>query len=279
MAVLAATLVGCGAAGTPSPKAPPWADVTIVPFETGTPTPAPPETAGAPSLPAGPLTVVTLGDSLTEGQGDDSGLGGYPGRLERLLEQARPGSHVVNLGHSGWSSTALIQGTNEQPSELAAAVAVHPDVALVWIGSNDLWYLYEFGPEPMTSEAEAQDLATYEANLDRILHDLAAAGALVIVARLDDQSKRPVAAHPNSTEPAFPNTTAADLALMSKHIQAYNGAIARKATQYGALKVDFWGSGIFTDAATLYGDGNHPNSAGYEQVTNVWWSALQPLSG
>jgi len=284
-AVLA--LAGCGAA-TPTPK-PVWGspDVTILPVVTATPAPdasdggsddqGPSEPAARPSLPAGPIVVAALGDSLTEGQGDDSGKGGYVGRLTALLDARRPGSKVLNFGHSGWSSGDVINGTNGQASELSAALDAKPNVALVWIGSNDLWYLYEFGPEPMTPAAEAADLATYEANLDRILHDLTTAGVVVVVAKLDDQSHRPVAAQPNPTEPAFPNTTRADLALMSRHVAAYDEIVTRKAAQYGATTVDFSTTTVFTDPETLAGDGNHPNAAGYDEVARIWWQALAGL--
>ncbi|MBI5963264.1 MAG: hypothetical protein HY863_07305 [Chloroflexi bacterium] len=33
------------------------------------------------TLQPGPVTLVALGDSLTAGDGDDSGRGGYPGRI------------------------------------------------------------------------------------------------------------------------------------------------------------------------------------------------------
>jgi lysophospholipase L1-like esterase len=228
------------------------------------------------TLPPGALTIATLGDSLTEGTGDDSGGGGYPGRLQKLVEPLRPGTRVVNLGHSGWTSADLIDGQGGQPSELTQAIAAHPNVALVWIGSNDLWYLYEGGPEPMESSFEQADLATYEANIDTILRQLTSHGMTVFIALLDDQSKRPVVAHPNPTEPAFSEITPADLALMSAHVRAYNAIIGRKAAQYGAVTVDFYGTTIFTDAATLYGDGNHPNEAGYDKIAGIWFAALKP---
>lgn len=240
------------------------------------PTEAAPASPAA-TLPPGALVIATLGDSLTEGQGDESGLGGYPGRLQTLIDPLRPGTRIVNVGHSGWASTDLINGLNGEPSQLTQTFASHPNVALVWIGSNDLWYLYEYGPEPMTAEAEQADLATYEANVDTILRELTSHGATVFIALLDDQSKRPVVANPpNPAERAFPATTADDLARMSAHIKAYNDIIRRKAAQYGATTVDFYDTTIFTDAATLYGDGNHPNSAGYDRVAQVWFAALKP---
>lgn len=230
------------------------------------------------SLPAGALTVVSLGDSLTQGDGDESGQGGFPARLQILLNGLRPGSQIINLGKSGWASTDLINGLNGEPSQLDQALAANPQVALVWIGSNDLWYLYEYGPDPMTAEAEQADLQTYETNIDTILSRLSGAGIKVFIALLDDQSKRPVVASPpNPAEPAFSATSADDLWRMSQHVDAYNQIIQRKAEQYGAVTVDLFHRDIFINPATLYSDGNHPNTAGYEKITQIWFTVLQPM--
>jgi hypothetical protein len=45
----------------------------------------------AAPLPAGPVHIVALGDSLTQGDGDDSGRG-YPGRLLDMVNAIRPDS-------------------------------------------------------------------------------------------------------------------------------------------------------------------------------------------
>ncbi len=233
--------------------------------------------AAANPLPVGALSIVSLGDSLTQGDGDDSGLGGYPPRLQALVEALRPGSQALNLGRSGWASIDLITGLNGEPSQLEQALAAKPQVAMVWIGSNDLWYLYEYGPDPITAEAEQADLQAYETNIDTILGRLTQSGAKVLIALLDDQSKRPVVANPpNPAEPAFTATSADDLARMSAHVNAYNEIIRRKAAQYGAQTVDFFTTDIFTNPATLYSDGNHPNTAGYEKITQIWFAALEP---
>jgi lysophospholipase L1-like esterase len=292
LVVLTLAAGGCAGGSSPRPTVPDFSipPPSLVPPATATAEPSAASTPAAqspaagppspfpaqPGLPAGALTIVALGDSLTESQGDDSGSGGYPGRLEKLIAGARPGSKILNLGHSGWTSTNLIRGQDGQPSELATAMEARPNAALVWVGSNDLWNLYEFGPDPMTADAEGQDLGAYRANLDTILSELAGRGVIVYVALLDDQSKRPVVAHPNPTEPAFPGTSAADLTLMSAHVAAYNETIRAEAARYGATTVDFSHSTIFTDAATLYGDGNHPNDAGYDLVARVWFAALEP---
>ena len=245
-----------------------------------------PALSGPEPLTAGPVTLVTLGDSLTEGQGDSDSGGGYPARLLVQLQAARPGSQLVNVGHSGWSSDDLIQGNQDTPSELTqaltavkkAAAAGQPALALVWIGSNDLWYLYEYGGHPITAETEAQDLAHYRNNLTQILAGLRQAGAQVLVALLDDQSLRPVvAAPPDPNSPAFTNITKDDLRQMSAQAKAYNAVIRAAAARNGAGIVDFFSTDIFTNPGTLNEDGNHPNPAGYDAVTAIWWQAIQSM--
>lgn len=240
------------------------------------------ETSSVPAkisnqLPPGALTIVALGDSLTQGDGDESGLGGYPARLQKLIEAQRPGTQILNLGKSGWTSADLINGVNGEAAILPQALAAKPNLALLWIGSNDLWYLYEYGPEPMTTTAESEDLANYEANLDSILRQLTNSGARVFIALLDDQSKRPVVANPpNPAEPAFSAITTEDLARMSIHVNAMSAILQKKAAEYGAVTVDFYKTDIFTNPATLSSDGNHPNTTGYEKITQIWFAALEP---
>jgi lysophospholipase L1-like esterase len=233
-------------------------------------TPLPPD-----PLPAGPITVVTLGDSLTEGAEDELEKGGYPGRLLEIIEESRPGSTLLNVGHSGWNSDALINGDQGLPSELeqaeeAIAEADQPAVALVWIGSNDLFYLYEYNNPD--AEGEQADLENYERNLDTILTRLTDAGAVVFLALLDDQSQRPV----TKRGEAFTSISVDEIEMMAEQIVRYNEVIVEKATEYGAFTVDFYETTIFTDDETLADDGNHPNAAGYDIITDMWFEALQP---
>ena len=61
---------------------------------------------------------------------------------------------------------------------------------------------------------------------------------------------------------------------MSSHVNWYNEIIAQKAMQYGALTVSFFGTDVFTNLDTLYYDGNHPNSAGYDIIAQMWFDVL-----
>ncbi len=265
------------------PDSAPWTQIpntpiskTEMPVFQPTPTPFSVGTEIS-SLPTGPLTIVAIGDSLTQGDGDESGQGGYPARLNILISSRRPGSQLINLGKSGWTSSDLLNGVNGEAAIIPQALAANPDIAVVWIGSNDLWYLYEYGPDPMTVEAEQQDLVQFQANIESIISQLTGSGARVFIALLDDQSKRPVVANPSDpAQPAFPATTTKDLTLMSAHVLAFNEIIQKIATQYNAVTVDFYHTDIFSNPATLYSDGNHPNTTGYEIITKAWFDAIQP---
>jgi lysophospholipase L1-like esterase len=228
-----------------------------------------PNTGAATPLGAGSLRIVTVGDSLTEGNGDDSGVG-YPGRLLERVEPLRPGSTLLNLGRSGWTSEQLINGAYGNPSQLDAAMAAQPTVACVWIGSNDLWYLYSGGG--VSADQESADLSVYATNIDTIISKLTTAGARVYVAMLDDQSKRPVSVK----GVLFPDMTAVELAQMSAQVVRYNNAIIAIAQKYGATVVDFYHTTIFVTPATLADDDIHPNSAGYDQIASLWFASIEP---
>lgn len=283
-----------GATTTPTPSLPQTTTPTANPVQTVTPPPTATPTAAATTtptatgtavagLPAGPVTLVMLGDSLTEGQGDDSNAGGgYPRRLLTLVQAQRPGSTATNLGKSGWTAGDLIDGVNGEPAQLSAAVTALNNsttaakVALLWIGSNDLWYLYEFNNPD--SDLESQAVQNYTAHIDTILSQLHATGATILIGLLDDQSQRPVVANPpNPSEPAFPGISAAERQQMSQQVIAYNNALRSKATQYGAQVVDFYNTTIFTNPTTLADDGNHPNAAGYDAITQHWFTRLSTL--
>ncbi len=250
---------------------------------------APQDSVGYPADALGAWTIVTLGDSLTEGVGDsewtEDGLPvGYPGRLEQRLWARGVGAEVLNLGRSGWTSVELVQGnpwddpdTSQldlaQPLLDAAVQAGRDTVACLWIGSNDLFSLYGICHAPDNGPCEEEDLEQFEANIDAALDRLTATGATVYVALLDDQSLRPVLADPAYAD-SFPEIEAADLALMAAQVVRYNDTIETLAAQYGAHTVSFYDTTLFSDPATLDEDGNHPNGTGYDIIAGIWDDTL-----
>jgi lysophospholipase L1-like esterase len=234
----------------------------------------------------GPVTVITLGDSLTAGEGDETGIG-FTGRLVDMIDKSpgRSGSSLNNLGASGWDSTMMVDGGNGSPAELGAAVdaakaatdAGQAVLATVLIGSNDMWYLYEYGP-PDGTPAENEDAAeaTYRANLERTVRELGAAGAVVVLGLPDDQSIRPAVADIDRLHEYLPDVTVEEVQQMATFSVRLDSVTQDVAEQFGLRTVDtndpFWG-----DEATMADDGIHPNPEGYAKLAGLWFEVIEEL--
>jgi lysophospholipase L1-like esterase len=98
--------------------------------------------------PAGTVRVVVLGDSFTQGYGVEEEEA-YPRRLERLLNQRRPGTRheVINLGVPGACPLDYDAHLEE------VGLAYEPDVVVVGLMANDVSDIYskrEYGSRIMS---------------------------------------------------------------------------------------------------------------------------------
>jgi len=230
-----------------------------------------------------PVTLVAVGDSLTEGDGDDGSGGGYPARVLAMMQAAYPGSTLSNRAVSGQTAQDLI---NVQlplaVSDLNAAPAGNRKIALVWIGSNDLFGLYQNNVNLCAEYFSHLSLLACEdtvidescVNVDEILSGIKATGASIYIALLDDQSKRPVITDVSLRNGVFPDITDEEVARMSAQIVNYNNKVKTLAAAHGATTVDFFNTTIFENSATLSSDGNHPNGAGYDAIARIWYQAI-----
>lgn len=107
-----------------------------------------------------PLTILALGDSLTEGLGVDNDAN-YPAQLEaRLKEMGYKDVKVVNSGLSGETSTGLV-------NRLDWVLQTKPDITILTIGANDA--------------IRGIDVATVEANIRTAIKRLQDNGSEVIL--------------------------------------------------------------------------------------------------
>ncbi len=256
------------------------APTSTVPAGTG-PTAAPTTTLGE-----GPVTVVALGDSLTYGEGDDTGLG-FVGRLTESIGamSGRAGTSLVNLGVSGWHSTGMVEGQDGSPGQLPAAVetvtaAVADGRAVlvtVLIGSNDMWFLYAYGSPEGTSPAE-EDASeeTFRTNLDRTVSELSQAGAVVVLGLPDDQSLRPIALDLDALNAVVSEITVEEIQQMSAMSERLDRVVEEVAAEHGVRTVDtnapFW-----TDESRMAPDLIHPNGDGYAILADLWIPVIDDL--
>lgn len=107
-----------------------------------------------------PLTILALGDSLTEGLGVAREMT-YPSQLERQLEADGHGPvRVINAGVSGETSSGLLQ-------RLDWVLSQDPDVVILTIGANDAM--------------RALPLDLLETNLEAIIERILATEATLIL--------------------------------------------------------------------------------------------------
>jgi lysophospholipase L1-like esterase len=242
------------------------AATALAPAPTRTPVPTP----TAPP----PLLVIALGDSLTQGDKDESPQGGgWPRRLLPLVQSARPQTQIVNLAQPGWTSRDVLKGVDAAPNQIdQAAKILHETsgdrIATLWIGVNDLFYLYEFG-DP-TPAGEAREADRFARDLDEMLDRLKRAGARVCIALLHDPAHGPV-----QTSGVFVSTAVDEWARMAQQAQHYNEIIRAAAAKHDATLVDIPATRIFTTPELMFEDGIHPNARGYDELTMVWWTAIR----
>ena len=107
-----------------------------------------------------PITILALGDSLTEGLGvaeEDA----YPAQLEAALKQAGyVNAKVINSGLSGETSTGLV-------NRLDWVLKTKPDITILTTGANDAM--------------RGIDVATVESNLRTAIERLQSEGSIVVL--------------------------------------------------------------------------------------------------
>lgn len=117
-------------------------------------------TASADQQINSPLTILALGDSLTEGLGVDSDAN-YPAQLEASLKElGYTNAKVINSGLSGETSTGLV-------NRLDWVAQTKPDITILTIGANDAM--------------RGLDVATIEKNIRTAVKTLQDNGSHVIL--------------------------------------------------------------------------------------------------
>jgi lysophospholipase L1-like esterase len=178
--------------------------------------------------------LAVLGDSVAEGLGDPvDGFadGGWATIVARELDRARPGLEYRNLAWRG----LLAEEVRE--TQLDAALAWHPDLAVVSAGGNDLFGL-------------AFDGDGVEEELDEMVGGLRATGADVITLGLFDISRSSV----------VPERVRAPMGERLRELSARTAAVADR---HGAIHLDFTSHPAGADDAIYSADGRHLNARGH----------------
>jgi lysophospholipase L1-like esterase len=185
---------------------------------------------------------VALGDSSTEGLDDPDGAGGYRGWSQRLAERidAAQGGGLLyaNLAVRGLTTAQV------RERQLEAALALRPDLATVFCGTNDVTGP-RFDPEGVAAAVEHMQRA------------LVRSGARVLSFTLPDLT------------PLMPLAR-----LIAGRIAALNAGLAQASRRSGATLIDFAAYPVATDRRLWSEDRIHANAAGHARIAEALAEAL-----
>jgi lysophospholipase L1-like esterase len=185
---------------------------------------------------------VAIGDSSTEGIDDPDGAGGYRGWADRLAEAvtAAQGSLLyANLAIRGRRTREI------RAQQLAPALALRPDLATLFAGTNDL-------------VARDFDAATVAADVGAMQRALVDAGAVVLTFTLPDLA----AVMPMARR-------------LAPKLADLNARLRAVAAASGARLVDFAAHPVAGDPRLWSGDRFHANAAGHARIAAALAEALE----
>jgi lysophospholipase L1-like esterase len=109
--------------------------------------------------------IVAIGDSLTQGVGDESESGGYVGILDHTFEDQNLNISIENYGKKGNRSDQLLKRLE---NEKIAASIKEADIVLITIGANDIMNIVKNNFTNLTIEQFEEERGEYVKRLTAI---------------------------------------------------------------------------------------------------------------
>jgi acyl-CoA thioesterase I len=179
------------------------------------------ELAAQAPVKTAPVRIVVLGDSLVAGF-QIRLADAFPAQLERALKARGEAVEVANAGVSGDTTAGGLE-------RVGWAVPKGTDAVILELGANDA--------------LRGLDPALAKANLDKIITEVKATGAEVMLAGMQA---------PHNWGEAY--------------VKAFNAIYPGLAVKHGTLLYPFFLDGVVMDAKLNLGDGMHPNAKGVAEI-------------
>ncbi|WP_121640807.1 SGNH/GDSL hydrolase family protein [Virgibacillus sp. Bac330] len=113
--------------------------------------------------------ITAIGDSLTQGVGDETKQGGYVGALEQIMTQANTEASFDNFGVRGNRSDQLLKRL--QQDDMIASIK-QADIVFITIGANDVMRVLKENITNLQMEAFEKARVDYEKRLHKILTNI-----------------------------------------------------------------------------------------------------------
>lgn len=199
-------------------------------------------------------TIVCIGDSIVEGEGDETGKSGWAGRLqEKILKDSKVGENrVYNLGMGMETSIDLLHRF------FSEVLYRNPDVIILQASHGDSRSMLNNAQEEEFEIGKGARLRVYRRLFDYLKKD-----KKVLVLGLN-----PVSVNAKFKK-AVPQRT--------EHIESHNRGLEKMCKEYNLAFLnprDIFRGHKLED---LYVDGLHPNAKGYEMMYQAIYEELKNL--
>ena len=195
------------------------------------------------------LSVISIGDSLTEGVGDDEKDGGYTGVLEKSINENEHLVTIENFGKRGNRTDQLMKRLEEE-EEVIHGVE-NADIILITIGANDVMKVFKDNFTDLELEKFTSEQIRYEQRLNQILSK---------IQELNPDATTYLIGFYNPFREYFPEIDELEYIVNSWNDIGLDVTKQFENTHYIPMKDVFENSDI-----ELFADDNfHPNHVGYE---------------
>ncbi|HYM80490.1 MAG TPA: SGNH/GDSL hydrolase family protein, partial [Candidatus Limnocylindria bacterium] len=185
---------------------------------------------------------VAMGDSSTEGIDDPDESGGYRGwsrRLAQRIAEVQGSIWYANFGVRGRTTHQILR------QQLAPALAMRPDLATVFSGTNDV-------------AGRRFDVDALAHDMEEMQRALIAGGATVLTFTLPDLT------------PVMPIAR-----WIAPRIRALNEALRGASARTGAILLDFAAYSVGSDPRIWSVDRIHANAIGHTRIAEALAHALE----
>lgn len=195
------------------------------------------------------IAVVSIGDSLTEGVGDDDKDGGYVGVLEKNINEDEQLVTFENFGQRGNRTDQLIKRLEENDDIIRGVEKA--DIILITIGANDIMKVFKDNFTDLNLEKFTSEQIRYEQRLNKIL---------TILQETNPNATTYLIGFYNPFKEYFPEIEELEYIVTSWNEIGLDVTKLYNNTHYIPMQDVFDNSDI-----NLFADDNfHPNHAGYE---------------
>lgn len=206
-------------------------------------------------------SIVSVGDSLTEGFGDSTNRGGYLPYLEGILEEEKGVRDVFvqNFGVGGYRTPQVLDKLNTTEVKNAIQKA---DIVMITTGGNDVMKVVRENFLGLDLKDFDSELINYEKTLNSILHSIKKENEEAIIGFI------------GLYNPFYQYLS--EIKEVDMIIDKWNAISQSVLEKYeNTLFIDIAQQFRESEENLLYTDYFHPNDKGYELMANKAFFALQ----